>query len=82
MWVAGHLSNGSHPVSIKCYPPSTRLFAADQVKMIYKGGGVSKKEKDDYARAIRRNVIESMQVGGIETNILLEIRLLLHLLPI
>lgn len=31
--------------------------------MIYKGGGVSKKEKDDYARAIRRNVIESMQVG-------------------
>ncbi|CAM9177305.1 unnamed protein product [Ectocarpus sp. 12 AP-2014] len=30
------------------------------VKMIYKGG-VSKKEKDDYARAIRRNVIESMQ---------------------
>eukprot|EP00752_Nemacystus_decipiens_P009664 g8633.t1 len=32
-----------------------------KVKMIYKGGGVSKKEKDDYARAIRRNVIESMQ---------------------
>lgn len=31
--------------------------------MIYKGGGVSKKEKDDYATAIRRNVIESMQVG-------------------
>lgn len=29
--------------------------------MIYKGG-VSKKEKDDYAKAIRRNVIESMQV--------------------
>lgn len=34
-----------------------------QVKMIYKGGGMSKKEKDDYASAIRRNVIESMQVG-------------------
>ncbi|CAM9449006.1 unnamed protein product [Pylaiella littoralis] len=39
------------------------------VKMIYKGGGVSKKEKDDYVRAIRRNVIESMQtlIESLET---------------
>lgn len=33
-----------------------------KVKLIYKGG-VSKKEKEDYANAIRRNVIEAMQVG-------------------
>ena len=31
-----------------------------QVKLIYKGG-VSKKEKEEYATAIRRNCIESMQ---------------------
>ncbi|CBN73927.1 GPA5, alpha subunit of a heterotrimeric G protein [Ectocarpus siliculosus] len=39
---------------------SGKSTVVKQVKMIYKGG-VSKKEKDDYARAIRRNVIESMQ---------------------
>lgn len=30
--------------------------------MIYKGGGVSKKEKEEYSMAIKRNVIESIQV--------------------
>lgn len=33
--------------------------------MIYKGGGVSKKERDEFTHAIRRNVIESMQVNGL-----------------
>lgn len=31
--------------------------------MIYKGGGVSNKEKEEYSQAIRRNVIDSIQVS-------------------
>jgi len=39
---------------------SGKSTVVKQVKLIYKGG-VSKKEKEEYALAIRRNCIESMQ---------------------